>query len=45
MASVLRLMGLDGWVKIAIIAILTAGSSFGLFALLDIPLPRGSLFP
>jgi hypothetical protein len=44
MASVLRLLGLKNWGKISIIAILTAVCSSGLFALLDIPLPRGSLF-
>jgi putative tricarboxylic transport membrane protein len=45
MGSVLRLMGMNRWNKIIIIAILTAGASYGLFAVLDIPLPRGRLFP
>jgi putative tricarboxylic transport membrane protein len=45
MAAVLRLLGMRSWGKAAVIAILTAGISYFFFVLLDIPLPRGSLFP
>jgi len=44
MAAVLRLLGMRSWGKTILIAVLTAGVSYCFFLLLDIPLPRGSLF-
>jgi putative tricarboxylic transport membrane protein len=45
MAVVLRLLGMRSWGKTILIAVLTAGVSYFFFSLLDIPLPRGSIFP
>ena len=45
MAAVLRLLGMKNWSKTAAAAALTALVSYLIFvSLLDIPLPRGSLF-
>ncbi len=44
MAAVLRLLGMRGWGQTILIAVLTAGVSYFFFSLLDIPLPRGSIF-
>ena len=44
MAAVLRLLGMRSWGPTILIAVLTAGVSYFFFLLLDIPLPRGSLF-
>jgi putative tricarboxylic transport membrane protein len=46
MATVLRLLGLRSWGKVAVVAILTGVLSYGLFVfILDVPLPRGEVFP
>ena len=45
MAAVLRLLGMQGRLKILIVAALAAAVSFYFFTILDIPLPRGSLLP
>lgn len=46
LVSVLRLFGLQSPWKIVLIALITVGLSYYLFAqLLAVPLPRGSLFP
>ena len=44
MIAVLRLLGMRSWGQTILIAFLTAGVSYFFFVLLDIPLPRGSLF-
>jgi hypothetical protein len=45
MGAVLRLLGMRGWSKTAAAADLTALASYLIFvSLLDIPLPRGTLF-
>jgi hypothetical protein len=46
MIALLRAFGLKKWGLIALIAILTGALSYGLFAfILDVPLPRGEVFP
>lgn len=46
MAVVVRLLGMRSWIKVALAAILTGLLSYGLFVfLLDVPLPRGEVFP
>lgn len=44
MGAILKLLGLRSWGKIVPISILTAAVSYYLFAFLDVPLPRGTLF-
>jgi hypothetical protein len=45
MAVIVRLLGLRGWVKIALAAALTGFLSYYLFAvILEVPLPRGEVF-
>jgi putative tricarboxylic transport membrane protein len=46
MVALLRALGLKKWGAIALIAILTGVLSYGLFVfVLDVPLPRGEVFP
>ena len=46
MGVTVHLLGLRGWFKVALAAILTGFLSFYIFAfLLDVPLPRGEVFP
>lgn len=46
MAVIVRLMGLQSWVKVALAGIITGVISFYLFAfILEVPLPRGEVFP
>jgi len=46
MGAIVHLLGLRGWVRVALAAILTGVLSYCLFALiLDVPLPRGEVFP
>lgn len=46
MAVVVRLLGMRGWVKVVLAAVLTSLISYGLFVFaLDVPLPRGEVFP
>jgi hypothetical protein len=46
MASVVRLLGMKNWGSVAATAVLTGLISWGLFVFaLDVPLPRGEVFP
>lgn len=46
MGVIVHLLGLRGWVKVALAAILTGVLSYYLFAfILEVPLPRGEVFP
>jgi len=46
MAVIVRLMGLKSWIKVALAGIITGVISFYLFAfILEVPLPRGEIFP
>jgi len=46
MAVVVRLLGMRGWVKVALAAIFTALISYCLFvSALEVPLPRGEVLP
>lgn len=46
MAVVVRLLGMRSWSKLALIAALTGLLSYALFGFaLDVPLPRGEVFP
>jgi putative tricarboxylic transport membrane protein len=46
MGVIVHLLGLRGWVKVALAAILTGALSYYLFAfILEVPLPRGEVFP
>ena len=46
MGVIVHLLGLRGWVRVALAAILTGVLSYYLFAfILEVPLPRGEVFP
>jgi putative tricarboxylic transport membrane protein len=46
MGVVVYLLGLRGWIKVAVAAILTGVLSYYLFSfMLEVPLPRGEVFP
>jgi hypothetical protein len=46
MGAIVYLLGLRGWIKVALTAILTGVLSYYLFAfILEVPLPRGEVFP
>jgi hypothetical protein len=46
MGVIVHLLGLRGWVKVALAALLTGVLSYYLFAfILEVPLPRGEVFP
>ncbi len=46
MGAIVYLLGLRGWVKVVLAAVLTGALSYCLFAfILEVPLPRGEVFP